>query len=140
MQIDDTLILAAQSFAVAENEAINSAKIMIKKREQLTSENSLNLTTQGLSKSGRTELSTSGKRRIFKTYKLIQSVETIITISAQSKMRIKLISKEQYVTQRARGTYLTSICQSKASFDLSHVVQFTEMSEDNVNVLNKRLQ
>ncbi len=41
MQIDDTLILTDQSFAVVENEAIISAKIMIKTREQLISNNSL---------------------------------------------------------------------------------------------------
>jgi hypothetical protein len=38
MQIDDTLILADQSFAVVEEEAIHSVKIMTKTREQLTLE------------------------------------------------------------------------------------------------------
>ncbi len=55
-------------------------------------------------------------------------------------MRIKLTPREQYVTQRARETYLTSICQSEASFDLSRAVQSTEMSSDDVNALNKRLK
>jgi hypothetical protein len=55
-------------------------------------------------------------------------------------MRIKLITREQYVTQRARDAYLTSICQSEALFDLSHAAQSTEMSSDDVNALNKRLQ
>jgi hypothetical protein len=41
MQTDDTLILVDQSFAVVEDEAIHSAKIMIKTREQLISNNSL---------------------------------------------------------------------------------------------------
>ncbi len=41
MQIDDTLILVDQSFAIAEKEAIHSAKIMIKTREQLILDNSL---------------------------------------------------------------------------------------------------
>jgi hypothetical protein len=36
MQIDDILILADQSFAVVEKEAIHSAKIMTKTREQWT--------------------------------------------------------------------------------------------------------
>ncbi len=42
MQIDDILILTDQSFAIVEKEAIHSAKIMTKTREQLTFENSLN--------------------------------------------------------------------------------------------------
>jgi hypothetical protein len=41
MQTDDTFILVDQSFAVVEEEAIHSAKIMIKAREQLISNNSL---------------------------------------------------------------------------------------------------
>jgi hypothetical protein len=41
MQTDDILILIDQSFAIIENEAINSAKIMIKTREQLNFENAL---------------------------------------------------------------------------------------------------
>jgi hypothetical protein len=42
MQTDDIFILIDQSFAIAEKEAIHSAKIMIKSREQLISNNSLN--------------------------------------------------------------------------------------------------
>ncbi len=57
-------------------------------------------------------------------------------------MCIKLISREQYVTQRARESYLTSICQFEAFFDLSHAAQFTDSTfcSDDVIALNKRLQ
>jgi hypothetical protein len=41
IQTDDTFILADQSFAVVEDEAIISAKIMIKTRERLISNNLL---------------------------------------------------------------------------------------------------
>jgi hypothetical protein len=41
MQIDDSFVLIDQSFAIAEKEAIHSAKIMIKTREQLISNNLL---------------------------------------------------------------------------------------------------
>ncbi len=41
MQTDDTLILIDQSFVVVEKKAIHSAKIMIKTREQLISNNLL---------------------------------------------------------------------------------------------------
>jgi hypothetical protein len=51
-----------------------------------------------------------------------------------------LISRDQYIVQRAREAYLISICQSEASFDLFHAVQSTEMSSDDINALNKRLQ
>ncbi len=51
-----------------------------------------------------------------------------------------LIFKDQYIAQRARETYLTFICQSEASFKLSHAAQSIEMSSDDINTLNKRLQ
>ncbi len=41
MQTDDILLLADQSFVVLKEEMIKSAKIMIKNRERLTSDNSL---------------------------------------------------------------------------------------------------
>jgi hypothetical protein len=51
-----------------------------------------------------------------------------------------LILRNQYIAQRAREAYLASICQSEASFDFSHAAQFIEMTSDDINVLNKRLQ
>jgi hypothetical protein len=69
---------------------------------------------------------------------LIQSIESITT-NARDTIRIKQISREQYVTQQAREAYLTSIYQFEASFDLSHAAQSIEISKNDINVLNKRL-
>ncbi len=51
-----------------------------------------------------------------------------------------MISKKQYVTQRARNAYVASICQLKASFNLFFAVQSIEVSSENITTLNKRLQ
>jgi hypothetical protein len=143
MQTDDTLILADQLFAVVENEAIISAKIMIKTREQLISNNSLKFNDIKIER-----LDSIDQRIIYykqeahiQDIQLIQSIESII-ISARSKVRIKLTSREQYVTQRAREIYLTFICQFEASFDLSHAAQFTDSTfcQNDVIAFNKRLQ
>jgi hypothetical protein len=75
----------------------------------------------------------------FDHFQLIQNVDIAIT-SSKDKIKLALISKEQYVTQRARNAYVTSICQSKASFDLSFVAQLIEVSSKNITTLNKRLQ
>jgi hypothetical protein len=140
-QIDDTLILTDQSFAVVEEEAIHSAKLMIKTREQLISNNSLKFNDIKIEQfdSIDQEIIYYKQETHIQNIQLIQSIESII-INARSKVRIKLITKEQYVIQRAREAYLTSICQSEASFDLSHAAQFIEITSDDVNVLNKRLQ
>jgi maltodextrin utilization protein YvdJ len=139
MQTDDTLILADQSFAVVEKEAIHSAKIMTKTREQLTFENSLKFNDTRIERIDPNEAIYFRQETHIQDIQLIQSIDTIIT-SARGKMRTKLITREQYVTQRARDAYLTSICQSEASFDLSYAAQSTKMSSDDVNALNKRLQ
>jgi hypothetical protein len=143
MQIDDTLILVDQSFAVVEEEAIHSAKLMIKTREQLISNNSLKFNDIRIER-----LDSIDQRIIYykqethiQDIQLIQSIESIIT-SARDKVRIKLTSREQYVAQRAREAYLTSICQFEASFDLSHAAQSTDSTfcSNDVIALNKRLQ
>ncbi len=141
MQTDDTFILADQSFAVIENEAIISAKIMIKTREQLISNNSLKFNDIKIERLDSNESIYYRQKTHIQDIQLIQSIESIIT-NARSKVRIKLISRKQYVTQRAREIYLTSICQLEASFDLSDAAQFTDSTfcSDEVIAFNKRLQ
>jgi hypothetical protein len=141
MQTDDILILADQSFAAAEKEAVHSAKIMTKTREQLTLENVLKFNDTKIERTGPNEAIYFRQETHIQDIRLIQSTDAIIT-NARGKMRTKLITKKQYVTQRARDAYLTSICQSEASFDLSHAAQFIEstFSSDDIISLNKRLQ
>jgi hypothetical protein len=143
MQTDDTLILVDQSFAVVEKEAIHSAKLMIKTREQMTFINLLKFNDTRIERLESNEIDIIYFRQEthIQEIQLIQSIESII-ISARSKVRIKLISREQYVTQRAREAYLTSICHLESSFDLFHAAQFTDSTfcQDDVIALNKRLQ
>ena len=47
--------------------------------------------------------------------------------------------KQRYVEQRARGTYIASICQPEAVFDLSVAAQHQDLTKDDVTALNKRL-
>jgi hypothetical protein len=139
MQTDDTFILVDQSFAVVEDEAIVSANIMIKTRGQLISNNSLKFNDTRIERLDSNESIYYRQKTHIQDIQLIQSIESIIT-SARDKVRIKLTPREQYVAQRAREAYLTSICQFEASFDLFHAVQSIEISKNDINVLNKRLQ
>ena len=45
--------------------------------------------------------------------------------------------KQQYVEQRACGTYITSIPQLKATFDYFIAVQSKKLSNNNIVLLNK---
>jgi hypothetical protein len=139
MQTDDIFILTDQSSAIIENEAINSAKIMIKTREQLNLENALKFNDTRIERIESNDAIYFREKTHIQDIQLIQSIATIIITSARDKMRIKLIFKEQYVTQRAREIYLTFICQSKASFNLSRAVQSIEYSSNDIVSLSKRL-
>jgi hypothetical protein len=141
MQTDDTLILADRSFAVVEEEAVHSAKIMTKAREQLTFENSLKFNGTRIERIGPDGAIYFRQETHIQGIQLVQSTDATTT-SARGKVRIKLTTREQYVAQRARGAYLASICQPEASFDLSHAAQFIEstFSSNDITSLNKRLQ
>ena len=45
-----------------------------------------------------------------------------------------------YMTQRARGAYIASVCQPEASFNLFRVAQTVEFLPDDIALLNKRLR
>ncbi len=137
MQIDDTLIFVDANFAVAEKKTIINVKIMIKSRDCFNSNSSLKFNDTIIER----QENDIYFRQIsqFDHFQLIQNVDIAIT-SSRNKIRLALISKKQYVTQRARSAYVASICQSKASFDLFFAAQLIEISSKNITTLNKRLQ
>jgi hypothetical protein len=139
MQIDDTLILADQLFAVVEKEAIHSAKIMIKTREQLTSTNFLKFNDTQIERIDSNEVIYFRQQTHIQNIQLINSTEFTIITNARDKIRAMLILRDQYIAQRARETYLASICQSEASFDLFRAAQSIEIILDDIISLNKRL-
>ncbi len=136
MQIDDTLILIDANFAIAEEKTIINVKIMIKSRDCLDSNSSLKFNDTIIER----QENDIYFRQIsqFDHLQLIQNVDIVIT-SSRNKIKLALISKEQYVTQRARSAYVASICQFKASFDLFLAAQSIEVSSEDITTLNKRL-
>ncbi len=139
MQTEDTLILADQSFAVTEEEALITAKIMIKSRDQLILNKALKFNSTRIERIGSNEVIYFRQETHIQGIKLINSIEFTIINSDRDKIRTMLIFRNQYIAQRIDETYLISICQSEASFDLSHAAQFIEISSDDITSLNKRL-
>jgi recombination DNA repair RAD52 pathway protein len=137
MQTNDILILVDSNFAAAEEKAIINVKIMTKSRNHFDSNSSLKFNDTIIER----QVNDIYLRQISQSdhLQLIQNVDIAI-ISSRDKVRLALIPKEQYVTQRARSAYVASICQSKASFDLSLAAQSIEVSSENITTLNKRLQ
>jgi hypothetical protein len=137
MQTDDILILVDLNFATAKKKAIIDVKIMTKSRDHLDSNSSLKFNDTIIE---RQENDIYFKQiSQFDHFQLIQNVDIAIT-NSKDKVKRALISKEQYVIQRAREAYVSSICQSEASFDLFFAAQSIEISFENITTLNKRLQ
>jgi hypothetical protein len=124
MQTDDTIILADERFSTLEENELLIAKFIAKLKEKLTPNSPL----------------------IFNGCVLIQDDNVMSLRQKKQDKKIKLIdvnapdAKQRYVEQRARGTYIASIYQSKAAFDLSITAQYQEPIKENMVVLNKRLK
>jgi hypothetical protein len=141
MPTDDTLYETIEAFAKQKNEAIKSAKIMIKNRERLTSDNFLKFNEIRIERLDSNEIIYFRQKTHIQDIQLIQSTESSIT-NAREKVRVNLISRKQYIAQRARDVYLAAICQLETTFDLSYAAQSIEstFSSDDIITLNKRLK
>ena len=139
LQTNDTLILEAFEFANAEEKAIKTAKFLIKEREHLTANKSIKFNEALIQLTFIDDLLLNQKAQIAEI-SLINIAQKSSSTSAKGIVRSKLTSKEQYVAQRTRDAYVTSICQFEASFDLSNAAQAINSTNDDIKSLNKRLQ
>ena len=118
MQTDDTLILADNNFASKEKAESKAANIMTKEQEHLTF-------TQPLKFNGvQIKLDSKGIVLTKKSYVggiFLVTDHDVDSISSRRITREKFLSKEQYLAQKARGAYITSVYQPEVSFDLSQV-------------------
>ncbi len=137
MQTDDTLMLANDQFAdLKENELIK-VKLTFKNREKLTSFISIKFNDEVISKNDQGLLLNQSKQ--FDQIRLIY-LSSIDLISSRGQIRKSVISKDQYVVQRAREAYIAILSQSEISFDLSVAAQIINSKEKDAKRLNKRLQ
>jgi hypothetical protein len=124
MQTDDTIILTDEPFLTLEKNELLNAKFIAKPKEKLTPNSPL----------------------IFNGYVLTQDGNTMSLRQKEQNKKIKLIdidisdARQKYVKQRARKTYIASICQSKAAFNLLIAAQHQKPTKEDVIVLNKRLK
>ena len=121
MQTDDTIILGDDQFLALEEDELVKAKLMAKPKEKLDSTTLL----------------------IFNRCILSLNKDSIALRQKGQGKKIDVVNvnslKQGYIEQRARGAYVASICQLKASFDLSVAAQHQEPTKDDVIALNKRL-
>jgi hypothetical protein len=138
LQTDDTLFLADQSFATAEQKQLEKAGFLAKDREHLAVDQPIkfNGCTIRLTEQGNVTITQENQCNNLN----LVDLKPTSTTSSRGVIRNALSTKEQYVAQRARGAYIASMCQPEASFDLSFAAQVTSPQKDDVTALNKRIQ
>jgi hypothetical protein len=137
LQTDDTLFLADQTFADAEETELQEAKLLAKPREQLTEQTPIKFNGGLITQKG--NLIELTQERQAQNLKLVTARPTDLT-SSRGETRKTVNTKDQYVAQRARGAYIATVCQPESSYDLSFAAQVTDPQEADVKQLNKRIQ
>lgn len=123
LQTDDTLIACNPGFKKRESDELQRAGFIAKPTQQLTSSNDLN----------------------FNGARIRRSTDTLTVSQHDQAKKIELlntydISREEYISQRARGAYISSVCQPQVAFGLSYAAQITDPQKDDVDKLNKCLK
>jgi len=138
LQTDDTLILGDDKFIDIEQTQLLKAGFPAKEREQLSIENTLKFNGGIIRLSNDGSVTLSQERQC--TNLTLISGNTTDSTSSRGVTRKALLTKDQYVAQRARGAYIASVCQPEAAYDLSVAAQAIEVTENDVKSLNKRIQ
>ena len=138
LQTDDTLIVADNAFAEAEEAELKKAGFMAKKREQLAEGTKLKFNGGDITL--QPDKSITITQEPYNTTLQIIATKAANLVSSRGIIRRDVSIQDQYVAQRARGAYLATVTQPEAAFDLSFAAQTTgEVTQDQINLLNKRI-
>jgi hypothetical protein len=148
MQTNDTLMLKDDRFAELEENEPKKAKLTSKKREMLITLISIKFNDEIISMISAKDTSKNKNDyslsltqfKQFDQIRLINILASADLISSRGQIRKSITSKNQYVAQRARETYIVIMTQSEASFDLFLAAQITNSKEEDAKKLNRRLQ
>ncbi len=138
LQTDDSLILANSDFAASKEFHLQKAKLMIKEREKLISDQSMKFNEELIRCDLVIELIHLNQKKLCQNLQLI-ALKSMNLISSKDMIRKSVISNDQYVGQRARNAYIASLTQFEVSFDLSSAAQVISSKKEDVMRLNKRL-
>ena len=137
LQIDDTLILGDETFANSENFHFHEVKLLAKDRDQFTSKHSFKFNDVYIKQ--KENFLHLNQNRLCKNLRLVTLKSSDLT-SARGVVRKKMKFENQYVAQKTRGAYITTLNQSEAAFDLSFAAQMINPKKKNAKMLNKRIQ
>ena len=119
LQTDDTFFACNKNYRRMEQTELEKAGFLAKHITQLTAEHPLT----------------------FNGAHLEITSNTITVSQSRQCEKISIVTNaSQYVAERARGAYISSVCQPQAAFALSYAAQTSSPDDDDIKLLNKCLQ
>jgi hypothetical protein len=138
LQTDDTLIFADDKFVALKKKKLIRAHLTSKKREKFNLIISIKFNDELIFLSDNSLLLIQSKQ--FDQIRLIDVKISVDLINLRDEIRKMIISKNQYIAQRAKEAYIVIVSQFETSFDLSFVAQIINLKEEDAKRLNQRLQ
>lgn len=138
LQTDDTLIIGDKKFAALEEEKLKEAGFKHKDREVLTPDHPLQFNGSLISM-GEDFLTLTQERHCLNLGQVTQEPQDSKSIKGEIKKK-NLDATEQYKSQRARGSYVASVCQPEAVFALSVAAQAMQPDENDIKALNEAIK
>jgi hypothetical protein len=139
IQTDDTLILADDEFVTLEENELTRAHLTFKRREKLKLITSIKFNDELiiLANDDNDKSLHLTQSKQFDQIRLIDVKISIDLTSSRDEIKKMITSKDQYVAQRAKETYIVIVSQLKASFDFffDAVTKKALLSEINIVVL-----
>jgi hypothetical protein len=132
-------MLRNDRFTELKESELKKAKLMFKKRKMLITLISIKINDEMI-------IIDSSDILLFNQFKQFDQIRLInMTISvdltdSRKQIRKMMTSKNQYVVQRARNTYIATMTQSKVAFDLFLVAQIINSKKKDAKRLNRRFQ
>ena len=137
LQIDDILILGNEIFANFENFHFHEIKLLAKNRDQFTFKHSFKFNDVYIKQEGNSLH--FNQNRLCKNLRLM-TLKSSDLKSAKSVIKKTVKFENQYVIQRTKSAYITTLNQFEATFDFSFAAQVINSKKKNAKMLNKRIQ
>ena len=137
LQIDDILILENETFANFENFHFHETKLLAKDRDQFTFKHFFKFNGAYIKQEG--NFLHLNQNRLCKNLRLVTFKPNDLT-SARGVVKKKMKFENQYVAQKTKGAYITTLNQSETTFDFSFAAQVINPKKEDAKVLNKRIQ
>jgi hypothetical protein len=137
LQTDDTLILADDEFVALEENELTRAHLTFKKREKLNLITSIKFNDELIILVDDDNFLLLIQSKQFDQIRLIDVKISIHLTSSRDEIKKMIISKDQYVVQRAKEVYIVIVSQLETSFDFFFDTQVNNSKEKDAKRLNQ---